>query len=303
MIAKKTIDPVIVKITAFLLIFCILYSYCSEVLSPKWKYPTDIEDHRSRMEEYRALQSDPQVIFMGTSHVLYGVNPMQIYQETGISTYNMAISAFDIGCGYALLKDVLQYHHPKLLFIDTSTIYLEFSDGAYVKAMGMIENPEARMDLARTYAENYLDSKKEAYDEQQERIEKGLEESPENDKETDWDALKRKAFLFGFSKIYRNHSRWQELTTYDFELKWMNAYEAKGYVFDTLIRGGSYSVDSMNAVAADMEEVREVTETEYYNGRIPLFYRTDLRLPKKPRKISTPSTVLHLPVFRLLMRS
>ena len=202
----KKLNPLVVRIVLFFLFFYLLYNYSAKVFSPKWKYPIDGEDHLGRIEEYKSLNSDPQAIFMGTSHVLYGVNPMQIYDETGISTYNLAISGFDIGCGYPLLLDSLKYHRPKYLFLDASTMYLDFSDGSYVRTMGMIDGLHSRLSLAKIYANDYISYHIEEDNKQRERIEKGAEKTPSTEKKIDWNALKRKAFLFSFSKLYRNHS-------------------------------------------------------------------------------------------------
>ena len=48
---KMSINPVVIKIIIFFIIFIFLYDYFSDVLQPKWKYPIDVEDHRGKMEE------------------------------------------------------------------------------------------------------------------------------------------------------------------------------------------------------------------------------------------------------------
>ena len=110
------------------------------------------------MEEYASLRTDPEVIFMGTSHVLYGVTPMQIYEETGIPTYNLAISGFHIGIGYSLLQEAMRFHKPKILALDASTLYREFKDGegSYARAIDMVGSEKARFDLSQIYASCYV---------------------------------------------------------------------------------------------------------------------------------------------------
>ena len=265
---SKKLNPSVARILVFFLFFYLIYHYSAAVLTPKWKYPIDGEDHLGRVNEYKSLNSDPQVIFMGTSHVLYGVNPMQIYDETGISTYNLAVSGFDIGCGYPLLLDSLKYHTPKYLFLDASTMYLDFSDGSYVRTMGMIDGFSSKLALAKIYANDYISYHTEEDNKRRERIEKGAEKKTDIEGKKDWKALSRKAFFFSLSEMYRNHSRWSELNEYDFELKWPNAYMAKGYVFATNIVAGGTDIVNMNSIASAMAEVREVHEEEHFPGRV-----------------------------------
>jgi len=58
------------------------------------------------------------VAFVGSSHVYRGINPQLIYDETGITSVNLASSSQDIKGSYWLLKSYLVKHHPQVVFVD-----------------------------------------------------------------------------------------------------------------------------------------------------------------------------------------
>ncbi|MFR5795289.1 MAG: hypothetical protein ACLUI3_06830 [Christensenellales bacterium] len=58
------------------------------------------------------------MFFMGTSHVLDGVTPMELWRDYGISAYNMATSSETLGMTEQILKLCIQTHKPKVAVID-----------------------------------------------------------------------------------------------------------------------------------------------------------------------------------------
>ena len=81
------------KAVVFLAIFCILFVIIQAVLIPNWSYPSDVNQHTAKTVEYMGLEKDSvQVLFFGTSHVMYGINSMQLYDEKKIRSFNMALS-------------------------------------------------------------------------------------------------------------------------------------------------------------------------------------------------------------------
>lgn len=58
------------------------------------------------------------VFFLGTSHVLNGIFPMELWKEFGITSYNFAWHSTPIATNYYLLKMVERINKPKIVFID-----------------------------------------------------------------------------------------------------------------------------------------------------------------------------------------
>ena len=58
------------------------------------------------------------VLFMGTSHVLSGICPMELWNDYGIVSYNMGGNGNEIATTYWVLKNALDYTTPQLVVID-----------------------------------------------------------------------------------------------------------------------------------------------------------------------------------------
>ena len=72
------------------------------------------------------------VLFLGTSKIKQGVYPMKLYEEYGISSYNLGTGDQTAALSYYLLRDVIERQHP-------SMVVLEVGMGDYESAY---EGPE-----------------------------------------------------------------------------------------------------------------------------------------------------------------
>lgn len=66
-----------------------------------------------------------EVLFFGTSHVVNSVFPMQLWKETGITSYNLAIHGGSVASSYWMLQMALEHHRPKVAVMD---VFLAKSD-------------------------------------------------------------------------------------------------------------------------------------------------------------------------------
>lgn len=71
-------------------------------------------------------EQDFDVLFLGTSHVLNAVYPMELWRDYGIVSYNMANHSENICTNYWQLQNALQYTKPKVVVID---LYAVDGDG------------------------------------------------------------------------------------------------------------------------------------------------------------------------------
>lgn len=68
-------------------------------------------------------KQDYDVLFYGSSHVLSGIQPMELWKGYGITSYNLAGHAASLGMSYWVLRESLQYHKPKLVALDIYDMY------------------------------------------------------------------------------------------------------------------------------------------------------------------------------------
>ncbi|MCD7817679.1 MAG: hypothetical protein LUH07_01305 [Lachnospiraceae bacterium] len=73
--------------------------------------------------EYRSLDEDEvDVFFVGTSHVYCGIDGMYIYENSGITTYNISTSSERFDTAYLSLQEALKTQSPDVIFLDMSAI-------------------------------------------------------------------------------------------------------------------------------------------------------------------------------------
>ena len=73
-------------------------------------------------ERMRGFYSLPKntldIVFIGTSHLYYGIVPMKLWEDYGITSYVLAQQQQIIECSYAYINEVLKYQSPKLIVLD-----------------------------------------------------------------------------------------------------------------------------------------------------------------------------------------
>lgn len=120
----KTAIKAVIKGVCFLVGFLVIFCFCQRLLQGKW-----IEDgaentaSTSTWLEYRALEPDTvDVLFLGTSHVYSGIDPMYMYEQSGITAYALGGPGMRFDLTYLSLKEALKTQTPKLVLLDMSAV-------------------------------------------------------------------------------------------------------------------------------------------------------------------------------------
>lgn len=110
-----------VSLIAFVLIFAVLFSLVTDVLRNK-----------SGQENISTFYEEPRnsldVIFAGTSHALDAFQPMTLWEEYGIPSYNMAQSGQPMALTYYAVEEALRCQKPKAVVVD---VYYAYSANKY----------------------------------------------------------------------------------------------------------------------------------------------------------------------------
>ena len=72
----------------------------------------------SRYQPFMDRSEDIDVVFIGSSRVVNSVNPMQLWHDYGITSYNFGNSAFGIENSYWSFRLSLRHHIPKIAVLD-----------------------------------------------------------------------------------------------------------------------------------------------------------------------------------------
>lgn len=173
-----------IKVTAFIIIFTLLFLAAQEVLHYHWP-----EDTYTRYLDY--ANTNPEntidVFVFGTSEMYSAYSPITTYYQQGITGYNFSIQNRSAMTTYYQLKYALQYQTPKVVVCDFvclfDTALPSESETVYRRTVDTMPDRKIRYELIR--------------------------EINKADPDTD--------FLSYYFPILRYHSIWNELTSANFE--------------------------------------------------------------------------------------
>lgn len=179
------------KIILFFLIVFVLLGAASHITRRK--------ESQRKYQDFMELAGQVDVLFLGSSHVLNGINPLQLYTEHGITSYNMGKPGGMVTESYWMLMNALDYCTPKCVVVDLWALdrdyqYVDVMNGGESgeeirNSVSLLHNNMDIWPLSRTKAAAVRD----------------LVLSPEV----------RKEFLWDFT-LY--HDRWSSLGSDDFTL-------------------------------------------------------------------------------------
>jgi hypothetical protein len=107
----------IVKAAVFLINFLLLYVLVNAVFKDK-SFSMD--------DEFSFLEKNPRdVIFIGSSHVNTAIIPAIIWQESGITSFNLTGNGLLIWTEYHYIKEILKYQKPKVIACELYTMVVE----------------------------------------------------------------------------------------------------------------------------------------------------------------------------------
>ena len=232
------LNKVVTKSGTFLLAGICMTLALQKVMVPKWVYPLDYEEHTSRAEEFCKLSSKPiQAVFMGTSHVLYGVIPMEIYEESGIATYNLAKSWDHVDDSYYFLKSSLEKENQiKEVLLDVSTLFFPpYYEPAWRYTLDNMPLGKTKMEAAEQY-------------------------------KTYFGGAEEKNYIGALFPLYKYHTRWNQLNAEDLKIK-SPAYAAKGFTLRTDVVANTVTEEKMNQLADQRAGLNGIYTTEYREGK------------------------------------
>lgn len=120
---KKTI----LKITAFLLAFTLLFTGMVQVLDFKYL------DSIFKLDSFYELEDNTvDVLVLGSSHAYQGINTAVLWNDFGIAAFNLCGAAQPIWNTYYYLEEALKTQTPKVILLDTYYVYMssDYSDSS-----------------------------------------------------------------------------------------------------------------------------------------------------------------------------
>ncbi len=256
----------IVKVCLFIGFGFMIFFLFQKVLSQSYDSPYMRDNVTTSLNTFYSQQENvDQVLFMGTSHSEYGVSPMEIYEDSGIVSYNLSTSGQPIEVTYYLLKSALETQSPEVVFLDASSLFFgdSISTSAWRYVLDEMSFGETKIEMAREYSMLVNDTEK-------------------------FDLSCEKDFVNALVPMFQYHTRWDELSEMDFNDVWSsNSFVTAGY-FMSSNSNGSLSVEAMNDIVDDMngddtyyENLCEEEGCDYYEGNSSLYSANITKRKKK----------------------
>lgn len=106
---KNIIKRIFFVLLTCMIVFCVTYK-----LSKLVERKTSVRMY----DDFFDTAEDIDVLLVGTSHVINGIFPMEIYDDFGITSYNFGNDASTMAMSYWTIMNAIDYASPKLIVLD-----------------------------------------------------------------------------------------------------------------------------------------------------------------------------------------
>lgn len=111
----------IIKAICFCLIVVIMVNGITNLLKPKW-LENRWQSAKTNNTFYNLEKDSVDIFFVGSSVIAAAVDPYQLYNEYGFSSYNLGVMQQPTVGTYFWLKEVLKTQSPKLIVMEVKTV-------------------------------------------------------------------------------------------------------------------------------------------------------------------------------------
>ena len=209
------------------------------VLKGAWTLVERKEAH-IRTDPFISGDGNYDVLLLGTSHMMDDVYPMDMWDDFGITSYNLSQSQSTMATNYWVLRMALEKAEPKVVVMDMSRLRLKIKTSKNFSMVMTAMDGFPYSKVKKAAAEDLTVDK--VYDR---LVRKG--EITDDDK-----ALRIKEVLLYNFLLY--HNRWKALTEEDFN-----------YSSDVL-KGSKYLVNIADPKATETEELSGVIKNNNYGA-------------------------------------
>lgn len=120
-----------IKFISFVLLTCICVGMVNEWLKPKAYYTQTWPTTNTYIDFYNLERQSVDVLLLGSSHAVSCLNPQVIYDNYGITSYNLGSEQQSLVISYYWLREALKYQSPKVVVLDTYILH-KYTTYAYV---------------------------------------------------------------------------------------------------------------------------------------------------------------------------
>ena len=100
-----------------LAVFACLFGFLFQKVTYLVQYKIHVNDTVASF--YQEKKDSIDVLFFGTSHVFCSFSPMYLWEEKGITSYDISTGQQPIAASYYLMKEGIKRQHPKVIVLET----------------------------------------------------------------------------------------------------------------------------------------------------------------------------------------
>lgn len=187
----------IVKAICFCMVVVLMVNFLTELFTPKW-LENRWQSAKTNNSFYELEENTIDVAILGSSVVAAAVDPYQLYEEYGISSYNLGVMQQPMLGTFCWLEEVIRTQNPKVVAVE-------------IKTAGRVSDKN-EADARKSY--DYLAWGKS-------KLRYAVEYANTNEEADIWE------YLFPLSKY---HTRWSEISYDDYDfLKGNNYSTTRGF--------------------------------------------------------------------------
>lgn len=116
-----------IKIAIKFVVFCAITFLCfntvNEWLKPEYYYTQAWPTTNTYKDFYKLEKNSVDVLLFGSSHAVSTLNPQVIYDNYGITSYNLGCEQQSLVVTYYWLREALKYQSPKAVVLDTYMLH------------------------------------------------------------------------------------------------------------------------------------------------------------------------------------
>jgi len=213
----------------FLLLICVVVLVLTDVLKKKYG-KNNWFVQQSTKGYYDEQPQSIDVLCLGSSGLLSGVSPLEMYHQYGFTAYNRASKGQKPFLSLALLRETLEKHDLKAVVIDVLSLTSIVGDQAQEHAEAQFREAVDYMPWSKYRIQAIQEAQKNGYD------------------------VSLLDFAFPLSAY---HDRWEEIAEDDFTYRTWPAYRLKGQYADMATK--SYTFE-----AGYMQDPEESDETFFF---------------------------------------
>lgn len=213
----------VIRVSTFLLIGVIIFWILTIIFVPKWTGKIDPATPRVK-GYYLEKENTIDVLAIGASDVGRGFSPIELWNNYGITSYNLGTSNQTMVLSYFVIKEAIQYQDIKLIVLDMDAAFMEKNapEGEYRKLFDNMKLGNTKLQALRN---------------------------------TDLKIDDKLSYIF---PLIRFHSRWNELEDSDFFItnKYDKSTSYKGMAMSNEIKPYIYNYKYMEETG----EIEQITE-------------------------------------------